>query len=757
MNQCALCASELSQNPYKDGENAFCCNGCLTVFRIVGSIHNFREHPLFQEALQAGIIANPQLVEKIDSQPSEKVKCHLHVEGMWCPSCAEAIRLILMRKDGMISCLVDYATDLAAIIFDPKAISKAQIIASINKMGYSASEFFAAEKSRVSRSLWLRFSVAVFCAMNIMMFSYPLYIAHFGIATDGFELALGWFSFVLSLPLISYTAWPMWKRWNVSLRSGSFGMETLVLIGILTAWVVSTYHLWLHKTSGLYFDSMAMLVTFVLLGKILEKKAKFSAKETLLRLTRCIPKKGCKRLTNGEYSYVPLKEIIPGDIIMARLGEKIVLDGMVCSGEALVDEAVMTGEARLVRKFCGSTVIGGSILKQGNLIIEVTKDQHKSLLGQILTLVEEDFSLKTTPQYIVDQIVRIFVPFVLCLSLWMGISYGPLRALVILMIACPCSIGIAIPLAHSRLLYLFAQKGALVRNRSRLYRLAANPLFVFDKTGTLTEGKFQVLNGIEQLSQDQQAVLKGLATHSTHPICLAITEFIHAAAANVENVSEILGRGMVSSYKGKTYLLGSEKLMAEKEVIVTSSQLEETVVYFACDKTCLATLHLGDRLRERLPRVDGVILSGDTHSLVSHVAKKCHFKWGKGGLDPLEKREEIKTLKQQGQVVVMVGDGVNDAPAMAAADLSISVVSATDLAVEVSDILMTTEHLDALPTLCTLTAKCQAIIFQNLFWTFFYNGIGIILACMGLMNPFFAALAMACSSLCVTLNSLRLR
>ncbi len=758
MNQCALCALALPNNPHQDGGYAFCCSGCLTVFRILGSVDNFREHPLFQEALKAGVIANPLLVEEANAsqEAEEQVKCHVQIEGMWCPSCADAIRLIMKRRKGIVACVVDYATDLGAITFNPKVLSKTQVLELINKMGYTAHEFFAAEKSQVSRALWVRFAVAAFCAMNIMMFSYPLYTAYFGIAADGYELTMGWLCFALSLPLMSYAAWPIWKRLNVSFKSGLFGMETLVLIGVSTAFAVSTFHLLCKEPTYLYFDSMSMVLTLVLLGKILERRAKCSAKETLLRLTRCVPKKGYKRLATGEYAYIPLKEIVPGDILMARTGEKIVLDGVVSTGEALVDEAVMTGEARLARKTPGSAVVGGSVVKQGSLCIKVTKDQTTSLLGQILAFVEHDLVSKNTPERIIDQITRLFVPTVLLLALIMGIFAGPLRALVILLISCPCALGIAAPLAQSRLLYLFAEKGALVRNRARLYLLAQNPLFAFDKTGTLTEGKFQVLRGLQELSEAHQSILKGLVMHSTHPISMALLEALEVPFSHMQEVQEIVGRGMMCSCQGHLYWLGSEKFMQEKGITVTCNG-EETTVYFAQDQLLLAQIHFGDRIRERLPQVEGVILSGDSHALVGSLAHHCGFRWGKGGLDPLQKREEILALKKEGRSVVMVGDGVNDAPAMAAADLGISVVSATDLAVEVSDILLTTEHLDALPHLCTLTRSCRSIIYQNLFWAFFYNSVGILLACMGLLNPLFAAIAMAASSLCVTLNSLRLR
>lgn len=752
--KCSLCSLDLPKNPLIEAEHAFCCSGCLTVFNIIGAQKNYQTHPVYQEALQAGVISNPKLLEESVEQPGdERVKLHLEVDEMWCPSCAEVIRLILMRQKGIYRCVIDYATDLGVIEYDPCKISKEEIYSRIERLGYSPRSLLSSEKNHISKSLWLRFGVATFCALNMMMFSYPLYAAHFGLHTEGYEITLGWLLFALSLPLITFAASPIWRRLSSTFQTGLFGMETLVFIGVTSAFVASTLNLIRGDPSHLYFDSMAMVLTFVLLGKILEKKAKFSAKETLFRLTRAFPKRGYKRMASGEYVYVPLKEISVGDCIFVRTGEKVVLDGVVVEGEGWVDEAVMTGEATPLKKISGTQVVGGSLLKQGTLHIRVTSTQETSLLGKIVSFIENDLPQKQKKERMVDQITRFFIPLICLLALFLFLLGEPLRALTLLFISCPCAIGIAVPLAQSRLLCRFAEKGALVRNRSILPLLAKDPFFVFDKTGTLTEGKFQVLQGVATLSSDHQKILKGFASYSTHPIASAIGEAIPLSPAALDHVVEIVGRGMEGSWQGERYLLGSEQFFKERGFEVKN--YPSTVVYFAKAQTLLAEVHLGDRLRSHLPKIEGGVLSGDSHQLTTKIAKQCGFKWGKGGCDPLQKREEIEKLKQK-RPIAMVGDGVNDAPALTAADIGISVVSATDLSVEVSDLLLTTDHLDSLPSLVSLAKRGQQIIYQNLFWAFFYNVIGIGLAFCGLLSPFFAALAMVLSSLCVTLNSLRI-
>lgn len=747
MLSCALCSLACPKDPVVEDEKPFCCAGCLTVFRILGAQEiegDFTAHPLYKQALASGIISNPDSYAEEKTVEGEVQTLHLEIGEMWCPSCAEAIRMILMRQKGVRRCVVDYATDLALIEFSPLIHSKEDLTGLISKMGYTPRSLLA-EDRKPARSLWVRFAVSAFCALNLMMLALPIYTKQF---TEGYGEAASLLSFALALPLITYGAWPLWRRFYVSLRTGIFGMETLVLLAASTAFVFSTAHLFARDPNSLYYDSMGMLLTFVLLGKILEKRAKFSAKESLFRATRTLPKKGFKRLASGEYVSVPIKEIRIGDRILARTGEKVVLDGIVAEGEGLVDASVMTGEAMPVRVKPGSKLVGGSIVKQGILHIEVSADVEQSVLAKISAVIEYDLGRKCRPQRIVDKIIPFFVPVVILLAC-AAFPFGSIfRTLSVLLISCPCAIGIAAPLAESRLIFRFAEMGALVRNRASLAILAQNPLFAFDKTGTLTEGKFRVLNNPE-LSELHKAILKGLTEQTTHPAAAAIGEAL-SRSIPLQHVKEVIGRGMEAAYAGKTYRLGSAAFMRESGIDAPSTT--KTAVHFAEENSLLATILLGDRLRPDIPKVEGVILSGDSPELVSEIARACGFRWGKGGCDPLQKRAEIEKLEKP---VAMVGDGMNDAPALSAADIGISVVTATDLSIEVSDILLTKSSLAALPKLVAIAKKGQTIIRQNLAWSFLYNAIGLGLAMAGLLTPIFAVAAMLLSSLCVTLNSMR--
>ncbi|MFN0064968.1 MAG: heavy metal translocating P-type ATPase, partial [Chlamydiales bacterium] len=477
--KCTLCDLPLPKSPIVHEKALFCCSGCATVHQILAHQKADFSHPLYQEAVKAGMLSNPDLIEKVKEKMANTKQLHLVIEGMWCPACATAIRWLLLRQKGVNSAFVDYATDMALIEYDPCQCGAEDIRSFIRRIGYSPASILDPQ-TKGTLSLWIRFSFSLFALLNLMMFAYPLYL---GTYLEGYEKALGWLSFSLAVPLITYGALPFWRRFVVSLRVKRFGMETLVLLGMSSAFVYSLSCLLKGDYARLYFDSMAMVLVSVLLGKILEKKAKFSAKEVLFRVTRTLPKRGRRRSGEG-FAWVPLKEIQQGDILSVRLGEKVVLDGEVIDGEGYCDEAVMTGEPRLCAKRPSSRVVGGSLVRRGSFLFRVTATYEESLLSKLLYYIERDLE---NPPYAqpFDRIVPIFVPLVVLLALFSGTS-----ALAVLLIACPCAIGIAIPLAESILIRKCAEEGILVRNRRALYTLAKDPYFVFDKTGTLTEGNY---------------------------------------------------------------------------------------------------------------------------------------------------------------------------------------------------------------------------------------------------------------------------
>lgn len=741
---------------------------------------------MFLQALKSGLISNPDLIEQIRlskqrSTAQEIQRFHLEISDLWCPSCAELIQLVLVQERGIEKCIVDYATDLALIEFNPRILSKEQICRKIEILGYTTSSLISPEQRPVSRDLYARFGIAAFCALNIMMFSYPLYATYFHYDDQSAGPLFAWLSFFTSLPVVFYSGWPIFRRFFASLPLGILGMETLVVIGITCSFGLSTFDL-IQGGTKVYFDSMTVIIALVLLGKIVETKAKFTAKDALLRLARAMPRRGRKKLADGSTSFVPIKDFIPGDFVLVFTGEKIVLDGLILEGEGSCDESLITGEAIPVKKSPGDTVIGGTILQNGTLTIEVTRTLDESSLQKIIEMVEKDIGRKTIFVRRADEIVRWFVPFVLLIAfssglfvLFTGMSTdGTLpyeeaivRAISVLLISCPCAIGIAVPLAEAHLLNAAAHMGAIIRNRSCLQWLGQISVFVFDKTGTITKGKYKLLRGQSELTIFQKQIVKGMAARSTHPAALALATGLETEGFNFDNVDEIAGKGLRAQWEGIVYYLGSQELLrlhSIDDIILSRNAEPITPVYFGSTTGFITTFELGDEIKEEalsllrsLHSDNTWLVSGDEKKPVEMTARACGFSAFRWGHTPLEKRDLIETLREQGETVAMVGDGINDAPALAAAHVGISVLSATEISIQVSDILLTTDSLALIPQLQALASKGHKIASQNIFWAFFYNVIGIGIAAAGFLSPVFSAFAMVASSLMIIINTQRLR
>lgn len=786
---CSLCQQTLSEYPIIDQTLRFCCSGCQAVFSILsvkGEAGNYQESPLFLQALRSGLISNPALLEALRERSEkftneESIKFYFEVSEMWCPSCAEVIRLILLQEKGIKTCCIDYATDMAIVEFFPRFISKERIFKCIESLGYCPNTLEEKGQKAVSKALYLRFSLSAFCAFNAMMFAYPLYATYFDGEGEGYNLLFAWISFFLALPIIFYGGKPIFHRFWSSLTVGLIGMEALVTLGVFAAFLLSSIELFSGGTQ-VYFDSMSVIVAFVLLGKIIESKAKFSAKEALFRLNLSLPKRGRKQMLEGSYKFVPIKELAIGDLIEVRMGEMIVLDGTVVSGEGICNEALMTGEALPVVKRAGARVVGGTHLQHGCLLISVTAPSKQSTLQHIVDIIEQQMSSKQAYLRPADAIVRWFVPLVLAVAgatalacILFNISDGGksiqetafLRAIAVLLISCPCAIGIAAPTAESALIQALAVCGAIVRNRGSLRYLGAETAIVFDKTGTITQGNFALLKGLDELLPKEKAILKALVSKSNHPIAYALNEALNVSSISLNSCEEFAGSGIRGTIDGQLYLLGSSKFLMEQGMTVPEAEHENgiiTTVYFALSQTKVFPLTLGDKLKpeaseviSHFKNIKTCLVSGDSTASVLHVAKLCGFNHWQAQASPLDKQQYIEQLKNQGHLVAMVGDGFNDSPALTSAHVGISVATATDVSIQVSDLLLTSDKLSSLPKLRGLAQKGRRILRQNLFWAFFYNVIGIALAVCGWLSPIFAAFAMTASSLIVLLNAMRLR
>lgn len=614
-----------------------------------------------------------------------------------------------------------------------------------------------------------------------MMFAYPLYATYYHPENGEDGKIFAWLTFFCSLPVITYCLWPILKRFFSSLLAGLIGMEALVVVGVFAAFGLSLNEL-MHDSHQVYFDSMTVIIALVLLGKIIESKAKFSAKESLLRLTKGLPRRGRKLFSNGTSYYVPIKDISIGDFVVAYAGEKIILDGEVQTGEGTCDESLMTGESLPVAKKPGSKLLGGSILQHGALTYKVLSSMEESAMQRIIHIVEQNVGHKSLYVRAADKIVAWFVPFVFVLAFVTGFSgwilneeAAMIRAVSVLLIACPCAIGIAAPLAESQILYSLAGLGVIVRNRGCLSIIPDISTYVFDKTGTVTEGNFKVLDGLQNMPNDEKDLLKALSKPSNHLISRAIFNAIdhyNELLVPFEYIQECAGKGMKGLISDKMALLGSAQFFKEQGLyvneycgVIENQGTPTSAVYFTPDGLKVYKILLGDSVRHDIPHLvqmlkqmgsKVILLSGDALSSVTTTATFCGMHAYHAGINPLQKRDFIEELRHRGETVCMIGDGINDAPALAVAQIGVSVFSATDISIQVSDIFLTTEQLQVLPQVLNIVKKGQKILKQNLFWAFFYNCIGMGLAFFGMLSPFFAAFAMSASSLIVLFNSRRL-
>lgn len=769
---CALCHNAIYYLKITVAENSFCCHGCHAVYTILESasaLEGFEEHPVFQQAVKFGLISNPELLEQLKKNESamERRKWHLEIQNMWCLSCADIIKLILLRHKGVAACIVDYATDLASIEYYPQLVAKDDISNLIKSLGYLPLELADSLNPALPKGLKSRFLLAAFCALNVMMFAYPIYAIYLSFEKEGVGELFAFLSLFFSLPVISYCAYPIYLRCFHGLRAGILGMEALVTIGITAAFALSLYKMQTGSTD-VYFDSMTVIVAFVLLGKMIEAKAKFSSKEMLFRLNRSLPQKARKIYANGDEKLVSLKEIKIGDLLSAHGGEKIALDGVVESGQAACDEALVTGESFPILKQAGMAVIAGALIQSGSIVFKVEKLSEQSSLQKIITLIEQDISKKILGINYGDRIAQFFTPIVLLLAFLTWLGYGAtqeglMAAIAVLLISCPCAIGIAAPLAESHLITQLANLGAIVRNRNALRFLGKETVYVFDKTGTVTEGCFHVISGPESLCQERLSIIKTMTAHSAHPLSYAIHHSIKAEQKVYENLEEVPGRGIRAIFDGKQYLLGSHRFFEEEGLSVPSQDTSLTPVFFGAKNETAMFFLLGDKLRPEAKELRRllfgkklILLSGDHTNVVEKVANDLQFNDWRAEVTPFEKKSFIENLKNEGHIVFMIGDGINDAPAIASAHIGASLVSASDISIQVSDILLT-HTLDIIPAIFTLGKKGQRILKQNFFWAFFYNVIGIGLAVAGMLSPIFSAFAMTASSLIVLFNSKRIR
>ncbi len=710
----------------------------------------------------------------------EKQKLRLDVEGMTCASCAARIERKLNKLDG-VEATVNYATEAASISFDPASVSVDDLIATVEATGYHAAlPSDVIEAPNAARTVRTRLAVAaVLTAPLVAITMVPPF------QFDGWE----WAALVLATPVVFWAGAGFHRATVLNARHGAATMDTLISVGTLAAWTWSAVVLVGGIDAHTYFEVAAVITTLILLGRWLELRARGRSGEAIRALLE-LGAKDAHLLRDGEEVRVPAEQLAVGDLFVVRPGEKIATDGVVVEGASAVDQSMLTGEPVPVEVGPGAELAGATINASGRLVVRATKVGGDTALAQIARLVADAQAGKAPIQRLVDRVSAVFVPVVIGIALatlagWIiatgDVSAAFTAAVAVLIIACPCALGLATPTALMVGTGRGAQLGVLIKGPEVLEQTRRITTIVLDKTGTVTEGRMWVEDAVaaDGIERDELLRLAGAAeAASEHPIAQAIAAYAREAEGTlpaVESFANRAGLGVEAVVDGRAVVVGRPAMLAEWAVELDAGLAERfaaeeergrTVVAAALDGKPAGLFVVADRVKltsaaaiDELRRLglEPVLLTGDNERTARTVADEVGIDRVRADVLPGDKSAEVQALQAAGEVVAMVGDGVNDAPALAQADLGLAIGTGTDVAIEASDLTLVSGDLRAAVDAIRLARRTLATIKGNLFWAFAYNVAAIPLAVAGMLSPVVAAAAMAFSSVFVVTNSLRLR
>jgi heavy metal translocating P-type ATPase len=762
---CTLCGLD-------SGGAVFCCAGCENVHAILlesgvlASGQNFRDTAIFQQALKLGLISNRKTPTAVPVLTDTR-EAVFQLSGLWCASCAWLIEHALSTLPGVASAEVLFASDLLKVRYSPQHLPLERISERIASLGYRAQEYTGQNGSANAerKDLLLRLGLAAFLWMNVMTLSVILYTSYFQAVTESYRRYIPVLLMALATPAVFYCAAPILRIAAAGARRGVLRMESLLALGILMAYGYSAAQVF-DGGRHVYFDTACAIVTLVLTGKAIERGAKERTARALSLLYRLMPTKA-RLIVDGRERFVSIEALRPGGRFRVLPGERIPADGIVVEGRSHADESVLTGEAAPQAKGPGDTVVCGSINTGGVLEIQATRVGSNSSLAHIVRTVEQAAARHTDVERAVDRVSRWFIPAVLAVAALTFAGSGWLRAVAVVVIACPCALGIATPLALSAAVAAASRRGILVSDTRVLETIRHIDVVVLDKTGTATCGEFTLLEAIGDTSR--MAELAALEMHSNHPIAKALVMWGRPpglpgkqSAPVVRDVVLHPGEGISGTVGGTRYFIGNGRLAAR---IGTGAGQEAYPTYFGWDGAVRGGLRFGDRVRPeasslcaelRFRGIRTVLLSGDCALATEAVAREIGADDWISDASPDGKVEAIRQLQQSGARVAMIGDGVNDAPCLAQADLGIALGTGADLAMQAAPLVLMGAGLHAVTETLDLAHRAFRIVRQNLFWALVYNVGGITLAVTGVLTPIFAAAAMVVSSLSVVTNSRRM-
>ncbi len=703
----------------------------------------------------------------------------IKVGGMSCVRCSAAVENALNAEKGVLQCTVSYSNGRAEVSFDNDITDKKTLEKAIKKAGYSVLEDVrTARKREFTKTLRmfifsLVLSLPFFVMMAFMLFPSESHLVHI--------LHNGWLQFALATPVQLVAGFRFYRAAFHSLKNKSPGMDLLVALGTTASYLYSVYSL-ISGNDVFYFESSAMIITLVLLGKTLECRARSKTSEAIEKLMDLAPKTAIV-IREGREEEIPASQITVGDMVVVRPGESIPADGTVTEGSTHIDESMLTGESMPVAKEIGSKIYGGTVNRQGSVIFRAEGVGEDTVLSGIIRLVEEAQSSKAHIQTIADKVSAVFVPAVgliavitLVATFFVGksISDALESAVSVLVIACPCSLGLATPTALMVGMGRGAGMGILIKNADALELSCKIKCLVLDKTGTVTEGQPSVTDMLilNENIPDALAYAAGAESRSEHPLASVIAESYAGDMPEVKDFTSVVGCGVSATVNNRSVAVGKPSWIEEicgtklSESVYAMTNDGKTVVVAAVDKSPALAIAVSDPIRkdsfgalERLKNmgIHTVLVTGDNALAAESVAKKVGINEVVANALPEGKVNKLKELRSHFGVVAMVGDGINDAPALTAASVGFAVGNGTDIAMEAGDVVLVGGGISAVSDAIALSHATIRKIKQNLFWAFFYNTVGIPLAALGLLSPVVAGAAMAFSSVSVVTNSLLLK
>lgn len=768
----------------------FCCNGCQGVYHLLsdegfGSFYDKSKGvslaPPIKQYEDSSNFNSPAFYErfvKINKDGFHEVS--LIIEGIHCSACVWLNEKALHKMDGVIEANINFTNNKANIVWSDAHLKLSAIIDMIRAIGYNAYPYDAsmqeAHANKERKEYYLRMAVAIFASMNIMWIAVAQYAGYFSGISQEIKTILNIAEGVLATPVLFYSGWVFFRGAYYGVKNRVVNMDLPVATGASLTYIYSIY-ITASQNGEAYFDSVSMIITFVLIGKFLEILSKKNVADTLDVIAKHIPNV-VNILKDSSIVSCKIGDVAVGDVIVVASGEKLLFDGEIIKGNGFFDESNLTGESEPIYKKTGDSVVSGTTSIDADIQYKTSKDFEHSTLSNLVQLLESAINKKPYIEQMANRLSEYFSAVILGLSfvtffvwwLWphsFEISF--MVAISVIIIACPCALALATPVATLVGLSLGAKRGILFKEAAQLETMAKADMLILDKTGTLTVGKPEVVKE-HIISVFDVNALYALVKSSKHPVAKGLLIYLEQKYAYFENLlfdeyKQIPAAGICALYQNSQILGGNYKLMLEHGVTSEFSS-DNTLFYVAVDNKIVAIYELQDKIKENAKEIihafekkniDVVMLTGDNENTARKVAQEIGLKKYYAHQTPQEKADYVSKMHEDGKTVVMVGDGVNDILALARADIGIVMGSGSDIAVEISDIVLLNDSLKSLEDAFKISRTTYFLIKQNLGISLIYNAITIPLAMAGYVIPLVAAISMSVSSLLVVGNSMRIR